>query len=769
MYKIQRLLFLIILLPIWGLSQDCAIQLTGLILDKGTNIPLPYSNVYLEEQGLGAVSDSTGFFKFIQLCEGDYHLDISHIGCEPTSHFISISKDTFVQIYLNHHAELLDEVVIHGKSNDNSTQISSTVSRENIEQNSHKNLSDILESIVGVSSLKNGSGISKPVIHGLYGNRVAILNNGIQQSGQQWGNDHAPEIDPFIANHLSVIKGASALAYGSNSLGSVVLVETDKIRQDPHLHGSVNYSFHSNGLGNTLNTQLEKNGRWAAWRVSGTLKVQGDSKSPDYFLTNTGKKEGNIAIQLEKKISDYWHNSLYFSSFNTQIGVLRGSHIGNLTDLSDAIGKEEPFFTESNFSYEINAPRQKVHHHLVKLESKYFFDDHRILKFKYGGQLNNRQEFDIRRGNRSDIPALSLEQYSNFLELAYNQELENGGLVKTGLQFNLVDNTNNPETGILPLIPNYDGRTSSAYFIFQKEMGNLFYELGGRYDFKKWKVATISNSLPRIIERFTHNFHNYSFSTGIKYTFSEGLKTNLNAGYMLRAPEVNELYSSGLHQGVSGIEEGNRTLNSEKSIKVMASADWYFQKKLFIQALVYYQNIQDYIYLQPQNEFRLTIRGAFPVFLYEQTNAQLFGTDILLSYEPKENLKWLFKYSSVNGKDLTNNLALINIPANNLFTSFTWSFKDIQKLTQNSISINAKYVFEQQDILQEQDFLAPPDAYFLLGVTVGTNLQLNHSKIRLSLSIENLLNTTYRDYLNRLRYFADDTGMNVILNLNYSF
>jgi iron complex outermembrane receptor protein len=201
----------------------------------------------------------------------------------------------------------------------------------------------------------------------------------------------------------------------------------------------------------------------------------------------------------------------------------------------------------------------------------------------------------------------------------------------------------------------------------------------------------------------------------------------------------------------------------------MASADWYFQKKLFIQALVYYQNIQDYIYLQPQNEFRLTIRGAFPVFLYEQTNAQLFGTDILLSYEPKENLKWLFKYSSVNGKDLTNNLALINIPANNLFTSFTWSFKDIQKLTQNSISINAKYVFEQQDILQEQDFLAPPDAYFLLGVTVGTNLQLNHSKIRLSLSIENLLNTTYRDYLNRLRYFADDTGMNVILNLNYSF
>ena len=53
--------------------------------------------------------------------------------------------------------------------------------------------------------LRNGSGISKPVIHGLFGNRVTILNNGITQSGQQWGNDHAPEIDPFVADHLSCL------------------------------------------------------------------------------------------------------------------------------------------------------------------------------------------------------------------------------------------------------------------------------------------------------------------------------------------------------------------------------------------------------------------------------------------------------------------------------------------------------------------------------------------------------------------------------------
>lgn len=765
-----KLLFLFLTIPFLGTSQNCNFQLSGYVLDKGTDIPLPYSNVFLEDKGTGVVSDSLGYFELNSLCGGEYHIEISHIGCEPEHFFLQISNDTTVKIYLNHHAELLDEVVVHGKAHDNSAQVSSTVSRENIEQNSHKNLSDILESLTGVSVIKNGSGISKPVVHGLYGNRVAILNNGVTQSGQQWGNDHAPEIDPFIANHLSVVKGAGALAYGGNSLGSVILVETDKIRRDPHLHGSVNYSFNSNGLGNTLNTQLEKNGRWAAWRVSGTLKMQGDTKSPDYFLTNTGKREGNIALQVEKKINDHWHNELYFSSFNTEIGVLRGSHIGNLTDLEQAIGREVPFNIEDDFSYKINAPRQQVSHHLLKLESKYFFDDHRILKFKYGGQINDRKEFDIRRGDRDKIPSLSLMQYSNFLDLTYNHDLENGSLIKTGLQFNLINNINNPGTGILPLIPNYDALTNSAYFIYQKEVEKLFYEIGGRYDFKNWKVATIIRTPRPEIERFEHNFHNYSISTGLKYEFWEGFKLNFNGGYMLRAPEVNELYSSGLHQGVSGIEEGSPNLNSERSLKLVTSTDLFIQKKLFIQALAYYQNIQDYIYLQPQNEFRLTIRGAFPVFIYEQTDARIFGTDILVSYEPKENLKWLFKYALVDGKDLRNNLNLINIPANNLFSSLTLSLKDGETFKQNAIGINAKYVFQPEEIIiPEQDFLAPPDAYFLLGINFRTNWHLDHSKIKINFSVENALNTQYRDYLNRLRYFADDMGINVVLNLNYSF
>ena len=117
------------------------------------------------------------------------------------------------------------------------------VGAQKIRDEGNTNLADMLASVSGVSVLKNGSGISKPIIHGLYGNRVTILNNGLVQAGQQWGNDHAPEIDPFVADHISVVKGAGSLQYGSGAIGGVVMVDPYRVSTDPHLHGKATYVF----------------------------------------------------------------------------------------------------------------------------------------------------------------------------------------------------------------------------------------------------------------------------------------------------------------------------------------------------------------------------------------------------------------------------------------------------------------------------------------------------------------------------------------------
>lgn len=762
-------LFPFFLFPFLSGAQNCVLSISGNIADEGTGIPMSYSTVYLEELKGGAVADSMGNFKLSGLCKGSYHLRINHIGCETKTLFLSLSKDTVINLNMHHHSELVDEVMVHDHHSQHETAASSTIGQDVITEVANKDLSEMLETMTGVSSIRSGAGISKPVVHGLSGNRVAILNNGIAQSGQQWGNDHAPEIDPYVAEHISVVKGAGALAYPGASLGGVVLIEPDEIENDPHLHGNVNYIFQTNGLGHTLNARLQKYDKWAAWRISATTKVIGDRSAPNYYLTNTGKREYNLAAQLEKHFNPKWEMKLYYSLFNTEIAILRGSHIGNLTDLQEAIEREEPFFTKDQFSYTINEPRQTVQHHLLKLESRHIFNEHQSLNLTYGGQINNRKEFDVRRADRSDLPALSLLQWDQYLEGVYKHFFDHGRQLKTGIQLRLTDNTNNPETGILPLIPDHRSYRAGVFAIFQEEKDKMLYELGARYDLNYLQVVAISQSLPREIERHYHSFHNYSLSSGLRYLVLPQLKLNLNIGHVLRSPEVNELYSAGLHQGVSGIEEGNRKLKNEQSTKAVLSAGLNLKKKLFIQLLGYYQYVSNFIYLQPEDEFRLTIRGAFPLFTYQQTDATIAGLDALVSYEPIESIRLVAKYSFLQGNDVSNDQPLVYMPSNNLFGSFSYAFKDGEKMKNSSISVNGRYVFKQTHLNADQDLAPAPDAYFLLGASIGTTFKLKKTKLRCALSGDNLLNTVFRDYLNRQRYFADDLGWNLNMQFNLTF
>jgi len=764
------LLFLIISTAALSLqAQDCSISLSGKVIDENTKLSLSFASIYVEEAQVGGTSDSLGNFQIKNLCADSYHLRLNHLGCEEERIFITIERDTQLLIELHHHTELLDEVIIHGERGANTAQSNTSVGAVKITEKANENLAQVLQSISGVSMLKNGSGISKPVIHGLYGNRIAILNNGIAQSGQQWGNDHAPEIDPLTANHISVVKGAGVLAYNGTSLGGLVLTEPGHIDEEPHLHGKTNYLFQTNGQGHTLNLQLEKQGKYFAWRTTGTLKLVGDRHTPDYFLANTGSREGNFSIQLEKDFGKRLESELYYSQFNTRLGVLRGSHIGNLTDLEAALTRKIPFYTQDTFSYQINAPSQKVQHHLLKAKLKYDLNENAFATFIYGGQVNNRKEFDVRRSGRSDIPSLSLFQLSHFLEGNYRYFSEGGFTLKTGLQYNYVGNTNNPETNIIPLIPEYESHAAAAFLVLTQERNKWFFEIGGRYSYKFLDVLVLSSDLPYRFETKLHNFHNVGLSGGVKYAINDKLKTAFNLGYISRNPEVNELYSRGLHQGVSGIEEGDENLNSEHSIKTTWLLEGNVNGKLFVQTLAYFQRINDYIYLQPQDEFRPTIRGSFPVFLYKQSDANIYGIDFTTYLQATENLRLTAKYAYIKGDNLTDKTPLVFIPANNFSGSIKYDAAKIGVLKNCAFELNGQYVFQQDNLLESQDFAPTPQGYFLLGGQLSGHLTLGHTRLKLFLRGENLLNTRYRDYLNRLRYFADETGRNFVIGGSLKF
>jgi len=750
-------------------AQNCELSISGIVKDLDTDSPIAYASVYIKESQSGELTDSLGLFKFESICEGEVHLVLSHIGCETQELFLEVSRDTIITLYLDHNSRLLDEVAVISLDGKTSTQESQGLNSASIAENSNKSLANMLEGISGVSTIKNGNGIAKPVVHGLYGNRLSILNNGIAQSGQQWGADHSPEIDPLVANKITVIKGVGALEFQGSALGSVVLVEPQSIDEDPHLHGEGRYFFESNGLGNGINLELQQYGKAIAWRAVGTLKKSGDNRSSKYFLRNTGHQEANIALQLEKSWSKKFLTELYFSSFNAEFGVLRGSHIGNLSDLEEALGRDVPFFTEDKFSFEISSPYQRVNHHLLKFHSKYTINEKNFIDFTYAGQYNLRKEFDIRRGGKSEVPALSLKQTSNFIEGKYTSFLPKNWNLKSGVQLNRVDNTNLPETGILPLIPDYISYQYGFFSILSKRIQQTRIEFGGRYDVETRNVAAISATVPRTVIRYQNDYYNYNAMAGISQNIFNDWKVVFNLGYASRNPGVNELYSNGLHQGVSGIEEGDPRLKPEISIKGTLSLKGNISHKLFFECLVYSQNIDNYIFLNPQNEIRLTIRGAFPVFQYEQTNARISGFDFSASYEASDRLSLTGKFSYLEGHDLTNDLYLVYMPSNNLNTALNYEIPEFLNLQNVVFQVNNRIVFQQKNLLPSQDFLAPPKTYYLFGIKVSTEKQLRKNRLKVFLSAENLLNETYRDYLNRQRYFADDLGFNLIAGMNFSF
>ena len=518
------------------LAQDCNISVQGRVVDEVSQLPLSYVNVYLQETSQGAATDDDGSFSFYNVCAGHYHIIFSHIGCEDYKIHIDLERDTVINIDLGHTETSLGTVVIEGQKDNVSSQPKLSVNRKKIEDSSNENLSALIQNEAGVHLIKNGSGISKPVVQGLYGNRLTILNNGVAQSGQQWGNDHSPEIDPFSADKITILKGASAIEYAGGNLGSVILVEPKRISREPHLHGQVNYSYESNGRGNNLNLRLEKYSEIVAWRINGTIRKYGDRNTPDYFLNNTGLQEANFSLQLEKSWNENLFVDFYSSTFNSRLGVLRGAHVTLPEEIEQAFELSEPFFTEPNFSYGLDAPKQHVSHHLTKLKVKYFHDEKSILEFLVAGQLNDREEFDIRRSGRSDIPALSLRQYTLNADITYSKELSSEFKFKVGNQNIITDNTNNPETGILPLIPDYRSFQNGLFATLSKQLNKFEFKSGLRYDFEKQQALTISTSADKEIIRFNNLFQNLSGLLAVSLDVTDKQSITLNEGMSMRNP-----------------------------------------------------------------------------------------------------------------------------------------------------------------------------------------------------------------------------------------
>ncbi|MDQ0783002.1 TonB-dependent receptor [Chryseobacterium sp. W4I1] len=755
-------------------------------------------NAVVNIGGFTAKTNAKGKFTFNKIPAGKYTLIAKHPDCNDYTENIGVDQDLHLVITLEHHSHDIETVTIHGSHKSNGSLIIKTLDKSEIERNSTDNLGNLLSKISGVATLKTGNNISKPIIHGLYGSRISILNNGVKLAEQEWGVEHAPNVDINNFQHIDVIKGASALKYGSDAIGGVVVLEPEIFPKKDTIKGSVGLTGISNGRGLGLDVDVAKiwkNG-WAV-KTRGSIKKLGDQSAPDYNLKNTGMdfSSFNFTVQnnsYEKGISfDYYLT-------NQNIGILRDSHVSSSGDYDRAMTASPPIYS-GKFSYDIDNPRQVIEHHIAKVSAFKRFENIGKLSATYSYQYNHRQEYDIRRGELNDTPSLDLELMTHQFNL--NDLLERGKWsLETGIDASFQNNYSDPATKARRLIPNYDKYSAGVYSVLKYKISHDFnFEAGARYDFTRYDVTKwydqadwdklyadafpqfyVKKDKNRILTRPKLNYNNVSFNAGLEYRPNANFDLKFNYARVGRSPNIAELFSDGLHHSAGVIETGDMALKNEQGHQFNLTVDSKFNvlKGLNISVNPYAFITKNFINQVPVG-IKGTIRGVFPEWEYQQIDAKMYGVDLDINWKLTNDLAYVGKGSYVYGQDDTHNEPLILMMPPNFsnalqfkkekWNNFYFTVENQTFLKQNRFPVrNVELeVYVNGELTNKTiDLSTPPNTYSLWNIQTGINISKNLSA---GLIVNNLFNTSYRDYLNRLRFFADEAGRNFILNFRYRF
>lgn len=785
-------------------AQNCNITFEGQIIDFHDNQALPEAKIYIKGINQTRITDENGYFVIQDLCPGEYEVEVTHNACEPLFEKIDLTDSTEVTWFLEHHIIQLENIETKGQQNRAvSTQDETHIHRDEINKNSIETLGYLLKSVSGVSGLETGNNIIKPMIHGMHSSRIIMMNQGVRQEDMEWGVEHAPNLDLNAFEDIRIIKGASALRYGGDAIGGIVLTELPRLLKQDSLRGQVSVTGISNGKGGNINAFVQK-GFSSPWsfQTQASLKKHGDYQAPDYNLSNTGSDQK--AFTTEVGYGDFKQNFRFsYSYFETNLGIMKASHLGNLNDLANAINATNPSVVD-DFSYKIDKPYQHIQHHLAKIKWEKRFQNFGKIEAQYALQFNKRQEFDVRTGEVTDLPSMDVELTTHSAEVYLLLDKIAHFQLEIGIDYSFQQNYSDPLTQNKRLIPDFD-KYKAGSFVSANYRPNRHWQLqsGLRYDYmfmntkkyyykRYWQdMGYDQNHAAQIIgnygnEWLTHfklNYHNLSGSFGASYSPNNDIELAINYAYANRAPNPSELFSEGLHHSAVSIELGDVDLAPEKAHKLSFNYRHHIPVFSGIQwnVLAYYNHILDYIYQIPTGA-TYTIRGAFPVWQYKQINADISGFDIDVEVDFTPRLNWKNQWSYVYANDKTHNIPLIQMPPMEWQQEISYQWPTD---AQPYVSLGTQWVAYQnrfadynfslnvlengQEVTKLVDISTPPSSYFLMQIKTGFSLDFFKRPLQLNAKVSNVLNTSYRNYLNRFRYYADEMGRQFQLQLIYNF
>ncbi len=743
--------FLLLLLLCGGMSSAQAqVCISGTVTDS-SGAALPFVQVYLSGPDKTVMTGERGGFSICNLPKGEFILQAKLLGYRTWIARVAVQDSSAaVEIRMRPSTSTFPEVVVYGVNDSRPEETAndiSTLSSAAMRESGALTLSEGIAKMPGVALLSTGNGISKPVIRGLFGNRIQTVLLGLRFDNQQWQDEHGLGLSDVGVDRVEVIKGPASLIYGNEAMGGVLNIIEEKPAPSGTTQSDVSMRAFSNTYGIATDAGVRSSKENRNWRIRAGMESHADYNDGD------GRRI------LNSRFAGYFAKASL--GFNKKRWVSRNDYLFSLSNfgfIMDPIQLSLP--PDDRLSRSFEMPHHSVYLNLFSSQNT-FYRDRSKIKLNLGFQSNNRQEQE--GGSKISLNMLLNTFSGNF---SWTRDLSEDAELSAGAGTSYQTNRN---AGSRTIIPDANFLEASAFGYARQTKEHFAAEAGIRYDLKNIATFATGNintdpfSPGTDILPFDRWYSSVNGSAGASLFDNKhwNVKANISTGF--RPGNLAELSSNGLHEGTIRYEIGNIDLKVEQNLCADLSVGFEC-KWLSVSSSAYSNRFFNYIYLAPTSSEYL----GFQIFRYLQKDALLHGIETVAELHP-EKLKRVSLRSSfcaITGKT-DDEEYLPFIPARKITAELKLRLLPLTGNQQFSIRAGGEYLFEQFEVDQ---FETPTGSYYLLNAGMNWELQKPKNNFTLGVSCNNLLNEAYYDHLSRFKYFGvQNMGRNISINCKISF
>lgn len=732
----------------------------------------------------------------------------------------NISKSALViGIFLNLHitAQDIEEVIITSSFIDqNLSEISNplhVVSGEEIKTSASESLGESIDDLLGISSTDYGSAVGQPIIRGMSGARVKILENGmVNRDVSGLGADHLNDLDLSNVQQIEIVRGPSSLLYANGSIGGIINVVDNSISkkdfeesklllgsesQSVNEGQSHNISFEDNlgGINLTLSYKDSDFGNFdipngAIIHDEEEHEEHGDEEHEEHeenltFLENSDYESEAASIGISK-VGDWGYFGISYKNAETVYGIpYHGEGHEEHEEHEEEEHEDERIFSSTDSEKLDIRGSFNINSGVFSKVDYYFRDSDYSLTEQHAesDEAHEEEHDEDEHGHEEEGPTLFV---NDAFESGLTFDLISGDTYDHKIVLNLVDEDTSIIGSEAFMNPASSDELTLGYFITQDF--NLFHvDLGLRWDNIDTK-GSISNMEDHDEDHhegdeevettfYDKSKNNYSFAINIGRDLNEFLSFDFGLARVARAPSVVELFMNGPHLSTGRYEVGNTDLSSEESTNFDLSLN-YFNDGFYGELTLFRNDVDNYIYLMDETEEEHEEHeeeghddhGGLILANYLQQNAELEGYEFQIGRTIELDTGFLdlsFGRDEVEGtfNDGTN-IPRLN-PARNIYR-LTYEQDDI------NFKLLLKDVKKQNDVGVGETSTA---GYQMLDFKLTKTFELQYwslskdvkSKFQVSLFGRNLLDEVARNHSSFVKSEVPLPGRNYGIRFNLVF